>query len=775
MAPFFYTLAIHPLIPLFFLSNFVIGVWAHRQAKVHTFQDYALASRSLPVGVLVITLIATYMGKGMLSGPDICYKDGLCSFLVVILHSISFLLIGTFIAPYLIHFEGCITMGDLMRVFYGRELQLLTGIIQAFISFLIISTELNAIGVFSEGLLGIDFLTAVLCFGVLIVVYSSWGGMRAVAYTDVLQLVGAAIFFSWIAQATIWQVGGVTTLFHRLQSDYPEKLLFLFAPSSWFKIKLGVQGIMSLGLLLTLPMVQRMLMTQDSRAVKRMWYLSAIVFIALAILIVLTGLALVLIKADLMPERVVSGSLFIEVVKHLFAAQPWVIDLMFIGFLGMLVSTIDSYLHALGISLVQDILEPARELAGLAPVPADKKPVYARLGIGFGLFSIVLTSFFSTDIVNDDLFNVAIVLSSLVVPPMVIGIVGLRTDTFSWVTYSITYVSAMGLQYKFAWTDTHIAQTIAILISVIVFFITHYMKNGGLIWLVRTESTMAEKIWIPSWQGTIASINSWLSFPFHLDTHARRQITKAPIRSLAFGLLMCLFYILSAILGSQIGGDALHTITLMSAVRFVGVTLCVVLMIEGIWPAVLQPYLPLYWFLTLWYCLPFSSTLICLLAEGGNFEISLLGSALMILFLLVDGESFLFINTLGVGMATGLYYMVVGGLPVALWNEVTYTFLGGALLYIIALFLLGFRKEGYLWDKLYMHRTAINGLEHEIRGPLNKLGLVFQYFSLASEHNGKEMEDEKGKKFLGFLSKIINSWSKRSIAIRKECGISPVR
>ena len=773
MNPFFSTLAAHPLIPLFLLANLAIGIWAHRQAKVNTFYDYALASRSLPVGVLMVTLIATCLAGQEFSGSDLFYQRGIVHLLHPISLLVVFLFIGTFIAPNLIHFEGCMTMGDLMGTFYGREVHLLIGIVQALISWLVIGTQLNIIGLFSEGLLGIPFSLSVLCFGSLVVLYSCWGGVRAVAYTDVLQLVGAALSFSYVAQATLGQVGGVATLFHRLHSDHPEKLLFFSSP--YFGQKVRSVIFWTITIMLTLPTMQRMLIVQDKRDVKKMWYLGGSIYIVLILLLELVGLALILLKADLIPGRVVSGSLFIELVKHLFAAQPWVVDLMFIGFLGVLISTIDSYLHAVGISLVQDIMEPARKLAGLKPIPAGKKLGYARLGICLvGLSAVIIRSFYRTGLLNHDLYKLAVLLSGTIIFPMIAGIIGVRTNTVSWVSFSIAYVTTLGIT-KLMGLHIYNCYIIAMPIAVIAFFITHYIQNGGIVWLVRTESSIAESLYRPSWQGMMALIGSWLSFPFHLPSFAERKIVKAPIRSLAFSCLIFFLYTLSAVLGSQLGGDALHTITLMTAVRFVGITLCVLLMIEGIWPAVLQPYLPLYWFVTLWYCLPFFSTLTCLLAEGGNFEIGLLAASLFTLFLLVDGSSFLLINTLGVGMATGLYYMVAGGLPVALWNESAYTFLVAGMITCLSLCFLGFRKEGYIWDKLHMNKTAINGLEHEIRNPLNKLGLVFEYFSLASEHNGKEIEDEKGKKFFGlpmenyeFLAKEVDRYRGRMKDITNE-------
>ena len=62
MLSLFHTLLSHPIIPAFLVANLAIGFWAHRKAKVNSFEDYALASRSLPTGVLVMTFVV-YVAK----------------------------------------------------------------------------------------------------------------------------------------------------------------------------------------------------------------------------------------------------------------------------------------------------------------------------------------------------------------------------------------------------------------------------------------------------------------------------------------------------------------------------------------------------------------------------------------------------------------------------------------------------------------------------------------------------------------------------------------
>ena len=80
----------HPLIPLFIIANLAIGYWAHRQAKVGSFDDYATASGSLPTGVLIMTILATLVAAGDFA---IIERTAIFGIIVPILYFVTFAII----------------------------------------------------------------------------------------------------------------------------------------------------------------------------------------------------------------------------------------------------------------------------------------------------------------------------------------------------------------------------------------------------------------------------------------------------------------------------------------------------------------------------------------------------------------------------------------------------------------------------------------------------------------------------------------------------------
>lgn len=179
----------------------------------------------------------------------------------------------------------------------------------------------------------------------------------------------------------------------------------------------------------------------------------------------------------------------------------------------------------------------------------------------------------------------------------------------------------------------------------------------------------------------------------------------------------------------------------MAGVRLIGVTLCFGLMLEGIWPASLKPYFALYWFITVGYCLPFSGTLSFLRVHEGPMDTMLWVASFGLLIALLDSSSFVVLGLLGSGLALGGWRLGTGSLPVDLWSETNVAGLLLILFLMVGVLLLGSRKEGYTWHRLYWHRVANHILGHEMRNPLG----ILQGVGVNMKHAFGEMEKTKNE------------------------------
>jgi signal transduction histidine kinase len=94
--------------------------------------------------------------------------------------------------------------------------------------------------------------------------------------------------------------------------------------------------------------------------------------------------------------------------------------------------------------------------------------------------------------------------------------------------------------------------------------------------------------------------------------------------------------------------------------RLIATFLCFLLVVKNYWPKKLQPYLPMFWYLSLIYCLPFFGTFMLLKNHGSTMWITNAMLVLMVLTLLVDWLSFAVILILGVTIAFVAYCITDG-------------------------------------------------------------------------------------------------------------------
>ena len=103
----------------------------------------------------------------------------------------------------------------------------------------------------------------------------------------------------------------------------------------------------------------------------------------------------------------------------------------------------------------------------------------------------------------------------------------------------------------------------------------------------------------------------------------------------------------------------LHNMRIMIYLRIIGGISCVLLIVQEKWPKCLLPYLPVFWHLTVLYCLPFTNTLMFLLTDfNTEWLVGILG-IIILLFVILDWATAIMIGLLGVGLALLVYKLLV--------------------------------------------------------------------------------------------------------------------
>jgi SSS family solute:Na+ symporter len=189
-----------------------VGIGLYAATRVHTTKDFAVAGRHLPFYMVTATVFATWFGSETVLGiPATFLKEGLHGVVADPFgSSLCLILVGLFFAAPLYRMN-LLTIGDFYKKRFGRSVEVLTtiAIVLSYLGW--VGAQITALGlvfnVVSDG--EISKLTGMWIGSGTILIYTLFGGMWAVAITDLLQMVIICIGMLYIGGSVSGMVGGV--------------------------------------------------------------------------------------------------------------------------------------------------------------------------------------------------------------------------------------------------------------------------------------------------------------------------------------------------------------------------------------------------------------------------------------------------------------------------------------------------------------------------------------------------------------------------------------
>ncbi len=189
-----------------------IGIGLYAATRVHNTKDYAVAGRSLPFYVVMATVFATWFGSETVLGiPAKFVQSGLSGVLEDPFgSSMCLVLMGLFFAARL-YKMNLLTIGDFYRKRYGPTVETLTSlaIIVSYLGW--VSAQVVALGLvfnlLSDGALSMH--TGMILGILIVLIYTVFGGMFSVAWTDFMQMTLIVVGLLYIAWLIGDEVGGV--------------------------------------------------------------------------------------------------------------------------------------------------------------------------------------------------------------------------------------------------------------------------------------------------------------------------------------------------------------------------------------------------------------------------------------------------------------------------------------------------------------------------------------------------------------------------------------
>lgn len=213
---------------IFYLCIFLIGsFFAKKRGRTEHTEDVLLAGRSLPLGVAIFTMSATWIGGGYINGTaEVTYSSGLVWAQAPWGYALSLVVGGLFFAKKMrnLNFK---TMLDPIQQRFGKKVTTLFFLPALMGEIFWTAAILSALGATFGILLGLDFEWSIILSALIAISYTALGGLWAVAMTDVVQLILLFVGLFLALPFVLEQAGGWTTAWHQYKEHFGPSASFI--------------------------------------------------------------------------------------------------------------------------------------------------------------------------------------------------------------------------------------------------------------------------------------------------------------------------------------------------------------------------------------------------------------------------------------------------------------------------------------------------------------------------------------------------------------------
>jgi SSS family solute:Na+ symporter len=335
-------------IGLYVAAMLAVGIYV--AGKSTSMSDFAVGGRNMSLSVCSISIVATWFGAGpMMSSAAAAYSGRTLELLRdPVVSGVSLLIAGFFFARTYRRSER-MTHIELFEERIGK----FAGVLSAFINLLAGSIWLGgvlfAFGVVFETVTGQPAALGIVGGTLVIVIYTMFGGLKAVAATDVLQMVLIVIGVMALFFVVVSDVGGLSAALQmmpqesfRLLPQGPTFNDWFTYFQVWFSSGLIAVGVVSV--------VQRAMAAKNEQVAQNSFYLAGVGYLVFGMVPVMLGY----IAVGSMPG-VEDGNAIIPLlaVEHL---HPVVVAIFVGAVISAIMSTSDSILLGCGTVISVNLL-----------------------------------------------------------------------------------------------------------------------------------------------------------------------------------------------------------------------------------------------------------------------------------------------------------------------------------------------------------------------------------------------------------------------------------
>ena len=350
------------IVAIYAVFIFALAQWVSREKDQHqkSAQDYFLASRALPWWAIGTSLIAANISAEQIigmSGSGYVIGLGIASY--EWMAAITLIIVGKFFVPIFLK-NGIYTMPEFLEKRYSPGVRTVMAIFWLLLYVFVNLTAILWLGATAvHTVTGMDVQWAIIALGVFAGAYALYGGLKAVALTDIVQvslLVLGGLIISYIALEKIGDGMGIAHGFARLTTELPEKFDMILSPDNpnykdlpGLAVILGGMWVMNLSYWgFNQYIIQRALGAKSIREAQKGIVLAAFLKLLMPVIIVLPGIAAVILAPGLeRPD---------EAYPHLMALLPsGILGLVFAALVAAIVASLGSKINSIATIFTMDL------------------------------------------------------------------------------------------------------------------------------------------------------------------------------------------------------------------------------------------------------------------------------------------------------------------------------------------------------------------------------------------------------------------------------------
>ena len=230
-----------------------VGLGFTRRMK--SAEDFFLAGRRLPWGLVFVSLTASWFGAtSILVSTDEALRTGVGAIWIVGFPAVATVLILAVVFAPRLHRLPVLTWSDLVELRYGRTVRHLASGLLVWYMALLAASQMSALGLFLGSTIGLSYGLALAVGTAVVLIYTALGGLRSVVWTDVLQcllllagmtalLITAAGKSSFSEAAALAESSGKAGYFDLFHDFGKNGLMFLSFTLAWTISPIALQRI----------------------------------------------------------------------------------------------------------------------------------------------------------------------------------------------------------------------------------------------------------------------------------------------------------------------------------------------------------------------------------------------------------------------------------------------------------------------------------------------------------------------------------------------------